>query len=361
MKKQPDLCVVVPVYNAEQTLTACVESVLSQPTPGGLCCVLVDDGSTDGSAALCERFAERDSRVRAVRLPGGGVSAARNAGLRAMPAETDFVVFLDSDDHLLPGALSAALQTQLLFPSDFVVWQYDTGDRERLDCIRPDGRVTPRPQSALARLYMDCLIAMPWNKLYRAELIRQQGLCFNESYSLGEDLQFVLDYVQALNRETSTFRYAVLNQALTFYDCSKSDGTLSTRYLPDYCAIWSAHYERLNAACAAAGAPQEDVLPLHRAELTVLAEGVADILRRDPGSRQERCAKASAALRGVWLRSLLRQMKAEGNYSAYYLPALWRSRRLVYAMAEAKRSGSPLYGKLDWAGYYLLGGRRKRD
>ena len=54
-------------------------------------------------------------------------------------------------------------------------------------------------------------------------------------------------------------------------------------------------------------------------------------------------------------------MRAERCYSAYYLPCRWRSTRLVYTMAEAKRTGSPLYGKLDWAGYYLLLGRLRRD
>ena len=61
------------------------------------------------------------------------------------------------------------------------------------------------------------------------------------------------------------------------------------------------------------------------------------------------------------LRALLDRMRQERCYSAYYLPCRWRSTRLVYAMAEAKRAGSPLYGKLDWAGYYLLGGRWLRS
>ena len=89
---------------------------------------------------------------------------------------------------------------------------------------------------------------------------------------------------------------------------------------------------------------------------------MADILRRDPaplsGIRQD---KAAAALRTPWLRALLDQMRAERCYSAYYLPCRWRSTRLVYALAEAKRTGSPLYGKLDWAGYYLLLGRLSRS
>ena len=61
------------------------------------------------------------------------------------------------------------------------------------------------------------------------------------------------------------------------------------------------------------------------------------------------------------LRALLDQMRTERCYSAYYLPCRWRNTQLIYSLAEAKRTGSPLYGKLDWAGYYLLGGRLRRD
>ena len=54
-------------------------------------------------------------------------------------------------------------------------------------------------------------------------------------------------------------------------------------------------------------------------------------------------------------------MRIERCYSAYYLPCRWRSVRLIFTLAEAKRTGSPMFGKLDWAGYYLLGGRLRRD
>ena len=101
---------------------------------------------------------------------------------------------------------------------------------------------------------------------------------------------------------------------------------------------------------------------VHIGFLTVYAEGVADILRRDPAKRRAvRRDKAYAALRSPWLHALLERMRIEGCYSAYYLPCRWRSIRLVWVMTEARRTGSPLFGKLDWAGYYLLGRRLRRD
>lgn len=346
------VCVIVPVWGAEKTLHRCVDSILAQQVEGGVCCVLVDDGSPDRCGAICDEYAAKDSRVRVIHQEDLGVSAARNAGLKA--ADGDYIVFLDSDDALRPGALQAALDAQRQAPGDFVLWHYTTDEA----CPDPVGpRADAAPRSALARLYLDCLIAMPWNKLYRADLAK--SLRFDSAYCLGEDLQFVLDYIALLETRLPDFAYRVMGDALTFYDCSR-DGTLSTRYHSDYCEIWPQHFAKLNRAVNAAHAPEEDLLPLWRAEIRVFAEGVADILRRDPGEKPARLAKARAALGDPWLGAMLDAMAQKRCYSPYYLPLRRRWPRLIYRMAEAARTGSPLFGKLDWAGYYLLGGNWHR-
>lgn len=351
---KPTVCVVVPVYNAEHTIDRCVSSILAQEPPGGVCCVLVDDGSPDDSGLLCDAWAAKDRRVRVIHKEDGGVSSARNAGMAL--AEAEYLAFLDSDDALRDGALEAAVQAQLAHPRDFVLWHYTTNLFD--DALtQPDARLCP--SSSLARLYLDCLIAMPWNKLYRTDLARQ--LKFDESYTLGEDLQFVLDYIGLLSRQVPGWQFAVMDSPLTFYNCDTGGASLSTRYHGDYCDIWPAHFAKLNAACRAVGTPAEDLLPLHRAELTVLAEGAADILRRDPAGRKARRAKAARALDNPWLRELLRTMRAEKNYSPYYLPVWWHSLALLRTTAEARQNGSRLYSRLDWLGYYLFLGRRRRE
>lgn len=351
---KPTLCVIVPVYKASATLDRCVASVLAQQVAGGLHCILVDDGSPDESGGLCDAWVSRDPRVTVLHQENRGVSAARNAGLAA--ADSEYLVFLDADDALRPGALQAALDAQNTAPQSFVLWHYTTDEQ---DAAAVTSDTATRPQNMLARLWLDCLLAMPWNKLYRTAPAQQ--LTFDRRYTLGEDLQFVLDYIDLLGRTAPDFAYTILTAPLTFYDCSR-EGTLSTKYHADYCKIWPEHFARLNKACYAAHCPQEDMRPLHRAELTVYAEGVADILRRDPAKRRAvRRDKAYAALRSPWLHALLERMRIEGCYSPYYLPCRWRSIRLVWVMAEARRTGSPLFGKLDWAGYYLLGRRMRRD
>ena len=351
---KPTICVIVPVYKAMATLDRCVASILSQDVTGGLACILVDDGSPDDSGKMCDAWAARDSRVAVIHQGDLGVSGARNTGLAA--ADSTYIAFLDADDALRPGALQAALDAQNAAPQSFVFWHYTTDEH---DPAAVTADTVTRPQDALARPWLDYLLTMPWNKLYRTDYAKTPQ--FDRRYTLGEDLQFVLDYIELLGKKTPDFTYTVLTAPLTFYDCSRS-GTLSTKYHADYCKIWPEHFARLNKVCYAAHCPQEDMRPLHRAELAVYAEGVADILRRDPAKRKAvRRDKACAALRSPWLHALLERMRIEGCYSAYYLPCRWRSIRLIWTMAEAKRTGSPLFGKLDWAGYYLLGRKMRRD
>ena len=347
--------VVVPVWGAERTLDRCVRSVLGQALGPGdaLECILVDDGSPDRCGEICDAYAARDPRVQVIHKEDGGVSSARNAGLRR--SRGAYVVFLDSDDALRPGALAAALAAQAAAPGDFVLWHYTDNPNDPA----PTGQnAKPASQSALARLWLDCLIGMPWNKLYRGDLARR--LSFNESYTLGEDLQFVLDYLALLGQEAPGFGYAVIQSPLTFYDCSRDDGTPPSRNPPKICELWPKRFAKPNAGAAAAGPPPPDLLPLHRAELRVFAEGAADILRRDPSPKPARRAKAAAALRCPWLQTLLDTMRAERCYSPYYLPLRWRCLPLLWMLAEAARTGSRRFGRLDWAGYYLLGGRWDR-
>lgn len=91
------ISIIVPVYNVEEFLDECVQSVVDQ-TYQNIEIILVDDGSTDGSAALCDAWAEKDGRVKVIHLQHEGVSVARNRGIEA--AAGDYLYFIDSDDYI---------------------------------------------------------------------------------------------------------------------------------------------------------------------------------------------------------------------------------------------------------------------
>ncbi len=106
-KAAPILSVIVPVYNCEPYLVRCLESILSQSVRD-MEIICVDDGSTDGSSAVIERYAGKDGRVRVIRRQNRGVSAARNAGLDA--AEGRWISFVDGDDEVKPGMYETLLR-----------------------------------------------------------------------------------------------------------------------------------------------------------------------------------------------------------------------------------------------------------
>jgi glycosyltransferase involved in cell wall biosynthesis len=107
MKENPKISIIIPVYNAAAYLAECLNSVLRQ-TYVNLEILLIDDGSTDGSAALCERFAARDGRIRVFHQENRGQSAARNRGLDAMTGE--LIAFVDADDIAEPDMLERLLE-----------------------------------------------------------------------------------------------------------------------------------------------------------------------------------------------------------------------------------------------------------
>ena len=122
--------VIIPVYNAEKTLKRCVDSLLEQDYTDAEI-ILVNDGSKDGSEDICREYAEAHPNIRLISQQNGGVSTARNAGLDA--AQGEYIVFVDSDDHVVPGFFSIMDKAIDEEPADLIRFAgyYDNG-KERL-------------------------------------------------------------------------------------------------------------------------------------------------------------------------------------------------------------------------------------
>ena len=112
----PQFSIIVPVYNVQNYLAACVKSVAEQPGPKDWECILVDDGSTDTSGQICDVMAAEIPGLRVLHQQNGGLANARNTGLAA--AKGEWVLFLDSDDAMAPGLLET-LRRELAAHPDF--------------------------------------------------------------------------------------------------------------------------------------------------------------------------------------------------------------------------------------------------
>lgn len=166
------ISVIVPVYNVERYLRRCVDSILHQ-TYQDIEVLLVDDGSTDASGAICDEYAAQEERVTAVHQKNGGLSAARNAGLER--AQGTYLCFVDSDDFLDSRMLETLCRDLQEQDADVAVVGFRMFEREEelapAELTVPVQCMTGR-EAIRSTLVSDELGDFAWNKLYKRELFR---------------------------------------------------------------------------------------------------------------------------------------------------------------------------------------------
>lgn len=175
------ISVIVPVYNVASYLPQCVESILSQDYRD-LEVILIDDGSTDRSGEICDRYGAADSRVRVIHQKNGGGAAAKNAGLRI--ASGEYLSFVDSDDYLEPNVYGMMLETLLTHQADAVQFSFREVYRSRAEEQVVAGEVL-EGESYLLRFPKDFTCALLWNKLYRRALF--DGVFFEEGHKIDDE------------------------------------------------------------------------------------------------------------------------------------------------------------------------------
>lgn len=200
------ISVIIPVYNVEKFLCECIESVLAQDF-SDFEIIAVDDGSTDGSGAMLDGFACRDSRIRVFHTPNRGLSAARNEGLRH--AHGQWVVFVDSDDCLLPGAL--AVMHSCVQGAQVAMFQWIVGEKYEPPKRQIEGkiRIVSGIDAARMVMYRSCgQEPVAWAKIYDRALF--DDLKFREGI-LYEDVDVMYKIMAGADK------VAVSNVPVYFY------------------------------------------------------------------------------------------------------------------------------------------------
>ena len=195
MDQLVQVSVIVPVYNVEQYLPHCIDSILSQ-TFIDFELLLIDDGSTDDSGKICDEYAEKDNRIRVFHKENGGVSSARNRGLKE--AKGKWVTFVDSDDWLneksLENYFTHNLQKDTLYIQQA---KTVTGNvSEYWPSKLPSIRICLNNHFDYNIMNAILLYGTPWGKLYNMEIIKVNSLTFDEHISLHEDHCFYFDYIR---------------------------------------------------------------------------------------------------------------------------------------------------------------------
>ena len=199
-----DITIIIPAYNAQDYIGKCLDSVIcfsdSRPDALTIECLVVNDGSSDMTAAIVEQYQERDSRIHLIQQENSGVSAARNHGLEQ--ATGRYIMFLDADDHLTEDAYKYIDRLLENEQPEYAAFSYIT--------LYEDGRTVAQPlpisgeesrnlAEGRSLMYADSVFNTCWGKLFLRDKIRQNNIMFCADLSIGEDFLFVAQYFSHCN------------------------------------------------------------------------------------------------------------------------------------------------------------------
>lgn len=359
----PLFSVVVPAYDLEKLLPRCLESLLAQSLADWEC-VVVNDGSSDGTGAVCDEYAAKDPRFIAVHKENGGVSSARNAGIDAARAE--HLLFLDGDDELEPFALEWLAARLAEHSGDLIAYRL-RGVEDAADdpAVVPDCRLFSAGQR---QAYMATGPASNvTNKVFSAAVIRQGGVAFDPALPRGEDQDFCYRYTAAFfeKRPGAAVRQYPIRLYLVHNDNNDSRASRQTvaahtiDWDPEASRGYAARLIKEYAALVASMGGWEGFSPeerLYMAHQYARRFAFAVWAARQLGESLPQGFWGSGGVGG-----LTAAMGRYRLYCAYYWPLRLRWQRLIAAVYHSDESESKrLYWRVFLIGDLLLGRRWNR-
>ena len=249
----PLISIIVPVYKVERYLPRCIESILRQ-TYTNFELILVDDGTPDRSGIICDRYAEKDSRIRVIHKENGGVSTARNAGIEA--AQGELITFVDGDDWISDEYLEILSNPWQDNSYDMVVGSFEfryfavwRGDAE-------EGVVDISNINDEKTFATMCKIefAGPCFKLFSADIIEKHRLRFPNNVAIAEDAIFVKHYLSLCKK------IYVSSKVIYYYNrLNSSSVTIKNPYFKER-KKWDDHYINVYVDTLSAWGVKEELL-----------------------------------------------------------------------------------------------------
>lgn len=228
--EKPLISVIVPVYNGETYLAACIGSIEKQTYPN-LEIIIINDGSTDETGRVCMQLQEIYGNIKVITMEDEGVSAARNAGLKAISG--DYVTFVDADDRLRSGMLYILYDCLIKTESDvagcrFFTWENEA-EWQKYSDEKTAGDHDEIPELFTADTYIrNALLkgnSRCWSKLYRSRMLDK--VRFREGLSIGEDMLFLLDVISSAGKVAET-------QYPGYGYFQNPNGAIKRRFTPRY-------------------------------------------------------------------------------------------------------------------------------
>lgn len=198
---KPLISVIIPVFNAEKRLELSIKGVLNQ-TYENIELILVDDGSTDSSLMICEKYSKYDQRVKVIHQLNARVSAARNRGIQE--ASGQFIIFMDSDDLIDTNTYEEVMKYMLddsvdmvIFGVRFEYYKDDVLVKSKTKAIDKDIVFEVNNiKNEFFDLYDKNYLSSVWNKMIKASIIKENRILFENDMSIYEDFKFALDVLE---------------------------------------------------------------------------------------------------------------------------------------------------------------------
>ena len=335
------ISIIIPIYNAQDRLRFCIESVLRQTFPD-FELILVNDGSKDDSLAICKEFAQKDDRIHVIDKENSGAGETRNAGLDA--ASGEFILFIDADDTV-DACMAERLLALMTEDVDLVCCAHreETAGRKEIRTraygLSEDPWITE--DAATCFLLMDrgnhfCYL---WNKLFRRAIIEENHVRFQKRFITGQDLDFVLQYYYHVHR-------CALTDYAPYLYYSNGTNSLCSRYKKGLYEIVSElseermqmyrHFGLLDTA--------EGREAYERSHLNYLHSCIPNMFRKN------------AALSRAEKKELFRQLYADEKLQAY-MPGFTPSNRIERIYQRTTLRNSPAYSVTVYSALFTIRNR----
>lgn len=238
----PEISIIVPVYNADRYLKNCISSILNQSFYN-FELILINDGSKDCSGEICDNYASKDKRVKVIHKNNEGVSIARNIGIDMSKGK--YIMFCDSDDVIEKDWCRSLYNLytnnhNYVAVCGFNIINYRNNKSENIFKIfNKDKKINYLKVKDFYELYDKNLLNYPWNKIYDAKIIKENKIKFEENITLGEDLLFNLKYFEFVKGDI-----VVLNECKYNY-ILRDNESLDNKYYKDLFGIYTMLYKSI--------------------------------------------------------------------------------------------------------------------
>lgn len=193
------ISIIVPVYNVEEYLVECLDSLINQ-TYKNIEIILVNDGSKDNSPKICDDYARKDNRIKVIHKENGGVSSARNTGIKN--ASGKYICFVDSDDIVLKCYVSRMYEQIKKYKVKYVIFGHSKNYSiiEENSKIKYNIHLINKESKKFSNLIIREKINSPYCKLFDLQHIKSNKLFFDERVCIGEDFLFNMEYLKEIDQ-----------------------------------------------------------------------------------------------------------------------------------------------------------------